>query len=274
MQSPKHKAPVLHLLGTGGYYPSSFRETSSYMINTGKEILLFDCGSGLRKLPDIFNQQKIDSDIPIHVFLSHYHLDHSIGLTWLPSILSSNEITVHYPTSPCVETEGEIGLSALTHHPLFALSYTDYPKNFSFCQLDGSSSVDVGSHTVKVLAQKHAGGSIGFRLDDLFAYITDTDTTNSNEHHRFLRNVRVAVIDAMYDMHDYEIQTEEGKRADHGSNIGVAQIALDAGVEDLGLVHLHPRYSKKRLDQMFIDARNVMGKCFLGTDGQEIRLDD
>lgn len=62
-------------LGTNGWYNTVTGETSCILIDSQKAYVVLDAGSGFSQLDKYIKEKK-----PIYVFLSHWHLDHSIGL--------------------------------------------------------------------------------------------------------------------------------------------------------------------------------------------------
>ena len=62
-------------LGTTGFHPNADRHTACYLIPEVGVVL--DAGTGLFRLADHLETEHVD------VFLSHAHLDHVVGLTYL-----------------------------------------------------------------------------------------------------------------------------------------------------------------------------------------------
>ena len=72
----------LVLLGPGGYYANERRHTACLML---PELgLVLDAGSGLFRLRDYLVTDRLD------VFLTHAHLDHVLGLTYLLDVVPPN----------------------------------------------------------------------------------------------------------------------------------------------------------------------------------------
>lgn len=62
-------------LGTNGWYDSDTGNTICTLINSDKYHIILDAGNGISKA-----DQYIDDDLPVYLFLSHFHLDHIEGL--------------------------------------------------------------------------------------------------------------------------------------------------------------------------------------------------
>jgi len=63
------------LLGTGYAVPSQKRVQSGVLIETGENLILVDCGSGV--LGNLTKAGYSPTDIT-HIFFTHHHLDHDI----------------------------------------------------------------------------------------------------------------------------------------------------------------------------------------------------
>ena len=59
------------LLGTMGWMPSERRETTCTVCRDGDELLLFDAGTGLRRLLTPVGAALLDGVFRVHLFLSH-----------------------------------------------------------------------------------------------------------------------------------------------------------------------------------------------------------
>jgi ribonuclease BN (tRNA processing enzyme) len=62
-------------LGTNGWYDTQMGSTPSVLIQTQDEYIVLDAGNGIHKL-----DRHVTSNRPVYLFLSHFHLDHVIGL--------------------------------------------------------------------------------------------------------------------------------------------------------------------------------------------------
>jgi ribonuclease Z len=242
----------LVFLGTGGYHPNERRHTASIML-PGQGIV-FDAGTSF------FRVQALLATKELSVFLSHGHLDHICGLTFvIVPILQKTLQRLHvYGTKRT--------LDAVKHHllaePVFPV---DLPET-QFIELteDPVSVADGGQLTHVPL--EHPGGSTGFRIDwpdRSLAYITDT--TAPGDYLEFVRGVDLLIHECYFqdDMQDWAARTG------HSHTSAVAQLAKDAGVTRLFLVHIDPQ----RADDDPIDiqlAQSIFAETHLAEDRMEI----
>jgi len=65
----------VYFLGTNGWCDTDLGNTLCVLVETKQAYIVFDAGNGLFKL-----DKYIKDNRPIYLFLSHFHLDHIIGL--------------------------------------------------------------------------------------------------------------------------------------------------------------------------------------------------
>jgi len=72
------------LLGSGGWMPTSERETAALYLRRGDHVLLVDAGTGLHRLVE--HPELLQGAERVDIVLTHFHLDHVIGLSYLPGL--------------------------------------------------------------------------------------------------------------------------------------------------------------------------------------------
>ena len=75
-------------LGTGGSWPTVNRNVSCTAIKRGSEVLLFDCGEGSQRQ---IQQSSISYMQIHHIFITHFHGDHFLGLPGLMQTMQLND---------------------------------------------------------------------------------------------------------------------------------------------------------------------------------------
>ena len=256
-------------LGVGGYIPTPLRNTSCYLVRSGEQAVIFDLGTGFGALAVEPGLRLLHGVTKLDIVFSHYHLDHFIGLTWLPKIWP-RDATLHMPISPSVEVGPHEAIQRLSTPPLFALPFEDYPAHYAV-QPILNEDILIGDLSLSCIRQEHSGGSVGFRVGDAFAYLTDTDTTDSQMHVDFLSGVDLALVDSMYDRRAYVEQTQPpNNRADHGYSAGVASLARAAEVNRLGLIHISPDYDEARTQGLLQEAASVFPESFIPVEGRAL----
>jgi len=237
----------IEFLGTGGYQPNEQRHTACILL---PEVgVMFDAGtSAFRALPRL----QTDS---LQIFLSHAHLDHVVGLTFfLPMLLDGG-------LKSCRLYGNDKTLFAVREH-LFAEPLFPVELPFEYVPLSEDVAVAQFGRLTHVML-KHPGGSVGYRInwpDRSLAYITDTVADGS--YTDFVRGVDVLIHECYFPDDRAELALKTG----HSHTTPVAELARDAGVGQLFLVHIDPlNTSEDPVDLQ--TARRIFPDTHLAGDG-------
>ena len=244
----------LVLLGTTGYHPNDRRHTACFMLPEVGVVL--DAGTAMYRVYDYLATPELD------IFLTHAHLDHIVGLTFLFDILRDqnvNRVTVH----------GEpLKLTAIREHLLSPLIFpVALPCEYQ--SLAPQVALPKGG-TLTHFPLKHPGSSIGYRLDwpgHSLAYVTDTVAELDVPYIEAIRGVDVLVHECYFPDSFRDMALLTG----HSHTTPVAQVAQQAGVGRLVLVHVNPQ--SNAADPIGLEtARAIFPKTVIGEDLMEIEF--
>lgn len=243
----------LHFLGTTGYHPNDSRQTACLML---PEIgVILDAGTG------IYRAGKLIQTDELHILLSHTHLDHVIGLTFLFDILHQNESTrvfVHL---------AEEKIPSVRDH-LFQNDLFPVLPEFEFVPFGPKPLTFADGSRLTTIPLIHPGGSIGFRIDwpdRSMAYITDTVAAADADYVRAIRGVET-LIHECYFPDGWE---EKGELTGHSCLTPVAQVARQAQVQRLYLVHTNPLDEDGRLLDLST-VKSIISEISIAADNQII----
>jgi len=240
-------------LGIAGFIPTESRETSSILLIVDKIAILFDCGTGLKRLMLKKIQDELSSVDSVYVFLSHFHMDHLAGLPWLLKLVDK-PLHFYVPSNPLIESDGIENLNIITNNPFFGLEIPKWP-NFGSINSFNSDVVYIENKAIKINKQYHSGGSVGFRIDD-FSFITDVEPQEKDI--KFIEGSSLLLLDTMYDKLNYDdLISKSTTILDHGYSIGNAIIAKKSNVKQFGLIHLNPLYDSRRIAQLLGESKSV-----------------
>lgn len=243
-------------LGTNGYIPSHGRQSMAFLVLTEETAILLDAGTGVARLLEPEVESLLEDYPALDVVLTHYHLDHVVGISFLPGVWPNRPVRIHAPGPPLVETDPAEALCRLIHPPLFPIPLPEYPMAVELERLTGERAL-VGELELRLRSQEHPGGSIGVRFGDSLAYVTDTVADQGTAE--FVEGVELLL---------HEVWLGPGGEAGatgHSAADDVAKIATRAGVPRLMPVHHHPRCTQRDLERLAAELSRL-------ADGVEVIL--
>jgi ribonuclease BN (tRNA processing enzyme) len=245
----------LVLLGSTGYHPNEIRHTPCLVM---PELgLVLDAGTAMFRLRDYLVTPELN------IFLTHAHLDHVFGLTFLFDVLYQR------PTQRVIVHGEAEKLAAIEQHLLFPLLFpAKLPCEYRVLPADGLDLPGGGRLTHFPLA--HPGGSLGFRLDwpgHSLAYVTDTTADPAADYVERIADVDLLVHECYFS----DAFRDRAVLTGHSCVTPVAEVARAARVGRLVLMHLNPLINE--LDPVGLDvARSIFRETTLGTDGLELEF--
>jgi ribonuclease BN (tRNA processing enzyme) len=217
--------------------------------------VMFDAGTGLYRASDYLQTSYLD------IFLSHVHLDHCVGLTFLYDVRADR------PELERITVYGEAHkLQAVERHLFDELLFPVKPPYQSRPLGEGMHLVDGARLTHFPL--KHPGGSVGYRIDwpdRSMAYVTDTVAVDSADYVEKIGGVDLLVHECYFD----DDQPERADLTGHSCLTPVLRVAAKAKVGRLVLVHINPQTN----DDAEIDlpaARKIFPNTEIGVDRMEV----
>ncbi|MFW6018132.1 MAG: ribonuclease Z [Halapricum sp.] len=141
-------------LGTSGAVPTTERNPSAVLLRREGERLLFDCGEGTQR-----QMMRFSTGFDIsHIFVSHLHGDHVLGIPGLLQTLDFNDrtdpIAIHAPAGTRSQLEQLI--EATGERPTYPLRIHQVRP--------GETVLDREAYTVEAFETDHRTTSVGYVL--------------------------------------------------------------------------------------------------------------
>ena len=139
-------------LGTAGFIPTKGKETASFLLINDKKstAVLFDAGTGVKRL--LNHKDELENIDTLNVVFSHFHHDHTGGLTWLVR-LWTGRLVFHVPISPMVNFDGSDAIRKLTSDPFFGLPVYNW-DNVDDIKTIEDENVSVGNLSVDCIRDR------------------------------------------------------------------------------------------------------------------------
>lgn len=245
------------LLGSGGWIPTSRRETCSALFRQGADALIIDAGTGIQQLlehPDL-----VAGAESVHIVLTHFHLDHVVGLSYLPAlqlrrppvIWGAGERLAGIPTRSLLER--------LLGPPLFSGKLDTIASDVREVP-DAPFELDSFPLSTRV-QQRHSEPTLAIRIGNAVTYCTDTAPDPENVG--FATGSHVLLHEAWYAQ-----ATSDDENHSAGGDAG--RIAREAEVERLVLIHVNPLQDSD--EKLVESARNEFPGADVGLDMARIPL--
>ncbi len=143
-------------LGTGGAVPTTERAPSALFVNREGDRLLFDCGEGTQR-----GMMRYGTGFGIdHVFVSHLHGDHVLGIPGLVQTLGFNDraepLTIHCPPGTADDLHDLV--HAVGHDPAFRIRIEPAAP--------GDVALEADDYEVRAFETEHRTRSQGYVLEE------------------------------------------------------------------------------------------------------------
>jgi len=242
-------------LGSLGWMPARSRHTCCYCLEYKNRLIILDAGTGIARFEEEWGDATLKRYNKVIILLSHYHMDHVVGLTYLPRFFQDKQVHIAGPGRSIYGTSAMEILEELVASPFFGRALGSFPMNLQIHDM-GRGTTSIDGLTIETVFQDHSDPSVGIKIDGEICYITDTACSAGTVD--FIRGCRMVMHDSWYDTHDYVTLMRESKYDDrirnllkaHSHTNQVAEAAARANIEMLILIHLNPEYDEHRLSAM------------------------
>lgn len=248
--------------GTNGFFPSFDRYSACYVIAYRKVLIILDAGSGIFRFAEPTGKKLLRQADEIHLFLSHYHLDHTFGFYAAFKFFRGKKVSVFGSHEKQVFSE----FVKLKHFPI---DYSKEYKNFEWKTLNEGVH-KISNYKVSVRQQFHRGeGSLAFRLefanDKSISYVTDSEPTK--ESIEIARGVKILLHE--HEKAGKQSEYQEGVNLEklfedgHTTTEGAALIAKSVKARKLYLIHHNPFLDNNELNNELKKAKKIFKESYL-----------
>lgn len=280
-------------LGTSGAAPTVDRGLPAISIKYENELMLWDCGEGTQRQ---LMKYKIGYGSIDHIFISHSHLDHYLGLFGLLETLklsspSPRQVNIFGQTSLDLEKYKFVKLSKLRNGPLyignnfivsaFPVKHIKNSFGFIFQENDKLKFHEEKAHSLglqgRLFKEIQKKGKVKtekgeIKLEDVSwrnpgkKIVYSGDCTPDDNLIEAARDADVLIHEATFD----SSKKEDAIERSHSTAVDAATVAKKAKVKQLVLTHISPRYSDTTI--LLEQAKEIFQQTKIAEDGLYLDL--
>ena len=233
--------------------------SSCVHLQVGGHHVIFDGGSGLRVLGNHLLEQEFGKGQgEAHLFLSHTHWDHIMGIPFfVPFYRKGNKVNI-YGSHPRLK-ERLIGQQSFDYFPV---PFDAYLADIDIVSLANQKECVLGDVRITWHEMNHPGQCFSYRVEyqgKSFIYATDSEYKDLGDQSlkptiEFFKGADLLVFDSQYTF----IEGVEKEDWGHSSTFIGVDIALEAKVKKIAFYHHEPTYSDFKLVHIFEQTKKYL----------------
>ncbi len=221
------------------------------------DIIIIDAGTGIRRLGNRLMDEK---RYKYNLIFTHAHWDHVMGFPFFKPLYSEKVKLMLY-RCPFHSKFVETILSMLMAPPNFPVRYSEIKAKMEY-QGAFTTEFKIGSVTVTPIQLNHPDNGSGYKFtedDKSFVFLTDNELgfehpggLSYKDYLDFSEGADLLIHDAEYTPEEYESTMRWG----HSVFTHALDLALEAGVGQLGLFHSNQERTDRQMDEIVEDCRH------------------
>lgn len=226
--------------------------------------LIIDCGTGIRELGNsLLANPDVPKPIKAHIFLTHTHWDHIMGLPFFkPIYIPGTELHIYGPKLAAGDNLQEIvgGQMSYEHFPV---NHEDLEADIYYHELTPGMTELPGGVKISYIYINHPVETFGYKIEyqnnivatcydhEPYANIPEKNISAVKENRRlinFYKNADILIHDAQYTTEEYE---KNFRGWGHSTFETALSNAVKAKVKSLYFFHHDTERTDEQLDRIF-----------------------
>lgn len=294
----------LKVYGTRGSYSSTFNQETAVGVNTtclrvdiGKNIIIIDAGSGIINcgqdlIKELIAERGDEPKWKVHLLFTHLHIDHLVGFPYF-SMIYVPKSEIHFISPRILDYDLENVLDLFVHPPFFPVSLQDLPFEGHFHNMAESKVIYFYADRFEILKSAETapkgwqgkiscmrnymhpkGGSYFYKIESpagrkaVFASDTEGFVGGDQRLIQFASGADLLFHDAQYSLKEYAMFQGFG----HSTYEMACEVARQAGVKKLLLIHHDPKHTDKELRELEASAQKIFPETFAGAEKMEFQI--
>ncbi|MGE4319171.1 MAG: MBL fold metallo-hydrolase [Deferribacterales bacterium] len=268
---------MLYLLGTRGTLPVSGQRFVKYGGNTTclmtpideRSCIIFDGGTGIMSLNKYNNFEEY------HIFLTHLHWDHIVGVPIFQAFYNhKKKIHIYLENKPSLQSTDI--LEVLFNPPFFPVPRNKLRAEISMNLIDTGDQFSFPGIDIHAAEGNHPDGVMMYKIiypDKSVLFTSDYEhgTPVDDFLIEFACGCDYLIYDTTYHPDEYAGKSGMSRVGwGHSTYQQGIEFVKKANVKNLVLTHHNPDYDDITLDEMGIMARRQFANTFVAYDGMVI----
>lgn len=255
----------ISILGSSAATPTSLRHTTAQYLQYRNKRFLLDCSEGCQMQLRRFKLASMGIN---HIFISHLHGDHYLGLAGLlfSYHLSGRKNELHIYSPPGLQQIIELQMETSGLRPV-------YNTHFHVVKNGSQLLYEDNYLTVESIEMLHRIPCYGFLFKEKkrsvsqpHSYAFCSDTAYTEQYVEQIRGADLLYHEATF----LSDMAETARQKGHCTTRDAATVAYKAGVKQLMVGHYSARY--KDLELFINEAKEIFPDTFLAEEGMSITI--
>jgi len=246
--------------------------TSCVLMEIDDHVLLFDAGSGISTASNYITNKEQKN---IHLFFSHVHLDHILGLPAYDAFWDKQK-NIHIYAATLQSYGGiQFFLEKTFSAPLFPIDFKNFPANITYSDFKAGDVIQLSDDIkINTCTLNHPNGSIGYRVNHntkSACYVTDTEhkigeiDPNISD---LIYNTDLFIYDSTFTDDSYKSHKGWG----HSTWQEGCRLSQASNVKSTAIFHHDPAHDDKAMQAIEKQISHMGGDVFIARQGQQINL--